>query len=121
MPGRILRRQLEDLEPVLPPGCLARDLPPLLDRLTVHPSLLERRPDEVSGGELQRIAIARVLLFKPYCLVADEPTSRLDPLVQREVAELLHELVGEQDLSLVLTSHDTRLVRAVADQLVKLA
>jgi peptide/nickel transport system ATP-binding protein len=121
MPGRVLRRQLEDLKPVLPHGCLARDLPPLLDRLEVHPSLLERRPDEVSGGELQRIAIARVLLFKPYCLVADEPTSRLDPLVQREVTELLRELVDEQNLSLVLISHDRRLVRAVADQVVKLA
>ena len=120
MPGRILRRQLEDLRPVLPPGCLARDLPPLLDRLAVHPSLLERRPDEVSGGELQRIAIARVLLFKPYCLVADEPTSRLDPLVQREVTELLRALVEEHDMSLLLTSHDKRLVRAVAHDVIHL-
>ena len=64
---------------------------------------------------------SRVLLFKPYCLIADEPTSRLDPLVQREVAELLRELVNERDLSLVLTSHDKRLVRAVSDQVVELA
>ncbi|TRA88401.1 ATP-binding cassette domain-containing protein [Agrobacterium salinitolerans] len=78
------------------------------------------RPDEVSGGELQRLAIARFLLFKPICLVADEPTSRLDPLVQRQTIELLRDLVDEQRMSLLLTSHDLRLVRAVADDVVQL-
>ena len=74
----------------------------------------------MSGGELQRLAIARFLLFKPICLVADEPTSRLDPLVQRQTIELLRDLVDEQRMSLLLTSHDLRLVRAVADDVVQL-
>ncbi|KAJ32795.1 hypothetical protein BW45_17845 [Agrobacterium tumefaciens] len=66
------------------------------------------------------IAIARVLLFEPFCLVADEPTSRIDPLVQREVIRLLCELVDERGMSLVLTSHDRRLVRAIADEVIEL-
>ncbi|MDR6821112.1 peptide/nickel transport system ATP-binding protein [Neorhizobium sp. 2083] len=120
-PGRALRRQFADLRSVLPPDYMERDLPPLLDRLELAPSLLDRRPDEVSGGELQRIAIARVLLFDPICLVADEPTSRLDPLVQRQVIDLLRQLVDERRMSLVLTSHDRRLVRAVADDVIQLS
>lgn len=60
------------------------------------------------------------LLFEPFCLVADEPTSRIDPLVQREVIRLLCELVDERGMSLVLTSHDRRLVRAIADEVIEL-
>nr|WP_325265661.1 ATP-binding cassette domain-containing protein [uncultured Rhizobium sp.] len=120
LPGRVLRRQFADLGSVLQPGSMERDLPPLLERLELNPALLDRRPDEVSGGQLQRIAIARVLLFDPLCLVADEPTSRLDPLVQRDVMRLLRELVDERGMSLLPTSHDRRLVRAVAHQVIQL-
>lgn len=120
VPQRMLRRQFADLRSVLPAGYLERDLPPLLERLELHPSLLDRKPHEVSGGQLQRMAIARILLFKPGCLIADEPTSRLDPIVQREVIELLRELVDERGMSLVLTSHDRRLVRAAAHEVIEL-
>ncbi|TAZ47116.1 ABC transporter ATP-binding protein (plasmid) [Rhizobium leguminosarum] len=120
VPGRLLRRQFADLRSVLSPGHIERDLPSLLERLELDAALLDRRPDEVSGGQLQRIAIARVLLFDPLCLIADEPTSRLDPLIQRDVMELLRELVHERGMSLVLTSHDRRLMRAVAHDVVQL-
>ncbi|MCK8782269.1 ATP-binding cassette domain-containing protein [Rhizobium sp. NTR19] len=120
VPGRLLRTQFADLRSVLPLGYMERDLPPLFDRLELAPRLIDRRPEEVSGGQLQRIAIARVLLFKPLLLIADEPTSRLDPLVQRDVMELLRELVDERGMSLLITSHDRRLVRAVAQEVVRL-
>lgn len=119
-PRRPLRQQFVDLRSVLPPGYMSNELPALLERLRVNSALLERRPEEVSGGELQRLALARVLLFDPYCLVADEPTSRLDPLVQRDVMNLLCDLVDERGMALILTSHDRRLVRAVADDVVEL-
>lgn len=119
VPRRSLRQQFVDLRSVLHRGYL-NELPALLDRLRLDPVLLDRLPSEVSGGELQRLAIARVLLFDPYCLVADEPTSRLDPLVQREVMDLLCELVDERGMALVLTSHDRCLVGAVADEVVEL-
>ena len=56
----------------------------------------------------------------PLCTRPNEPTSRLDPLVQRQTIELLRDLVDEQRMSLLLTSHDLRLVRAVADDGVQL-
>ncbi len=120
MPGRTLRQQFTDLKSVLQPGYMDHVLPPLLDHLELGLSLLDRRPDQVSGGQLQRIAIARVLLFEPLCLVADEPTSRLDPLVQQEVMKLLCDMVDERGMNLVLISHDRRVVRAVADETIEL-
>ncbi len=63
----------------------------LLAKLRINQDLLERRPDQVSGGELQRIAIARALAVAPSILLADEPTSRLDPITQAETMELLAE------------------------------
>lgn len=93
----------------------AARLPALLDRLRLRPALLGRRVGEVSGGEAQRMALARLLLIGPQLIVADEPTSRLDPIVQRETMLLLRELVEEDGLSLILISHHAALVAAVAD------
>ncbi|MGF1553800.1 MAG: ATP-binding cassette domain-containing protein, partial [Paracoccaceae bacterium] len=71
----------------LPPGRLSG----LLDRLGIAPEMLARRPDAVSGGELQRIALARALALAPAVLLADEPTSRLDPVTRRQVMAVLGE------------------------------
>ena len=119
-PHRSLRLSFEDLRAIRPDLDLSRRLPPLLDRLRLAPALLDRYPGEVSGGEAQRLALARILLMDPVFLVADEPTSRLDPIVQAEVIGLLREIVCESDLALLLISHDRALVRAVADQVVDL-
>lgn len=119
-PHRRLRLAFEDLRLILPALDLKARLPGLLDRLKLTASLLERYPDEVSGGEAQRLALARILLMDPVFLVADEPTSRLDPIVQAETIGLLREIVAESDLALLLISHDRALVRAVADDVVDL-
>ena len=92
----------------------------MLDRLKLQPVLLTRYPAEVSGGEAQRLALARLLLMEPALIVVDEPTSRLDPLVQRQTMDLLREIVEERALSLVLISHDLALVRAIADETISL-
>jgi len=84
----------------------------LLRRLNVGETLLDRRPDEVSGGELQRIAIARALAVKPKILLADEPTSRLDPLTQKHTMQLLAEVAADHDTAVLLVTHD----RAIANQ-----
>jgi len=84
----------------------------LLAKLGVSTTLLNRRPDAVSGGELQRIAIARALLVKPKLLLADEPTSRLDPITQRQTMDLLAEVTQESRTSVVLVTHDS----AMADK-----
>ncbi|WP_049822030.1 ABC transporter ATP-binding protein [Arthrobacter sp. H41] len=88
----------------------------LMDRLRLDPSLLDRRPGEISGGELQRIAIIRAMLLNPRVIFADEPTSRLDLLTQQETMDCLMNQVSEQDAALVLVTHDIGLAAAVTDR-----
>jgi peptide/nickel transport system ATP-binding protein len=92
----------------------------LLRRMRIAPDLLERRPDQVSGGELQRIALARALLVSPVFLFADEATSRLDPVTQKEVVDLLTGIVAERRLGMLLVTHDHVLAERVADRVVGL-
>lgn len=92
----------------------------LLDRLGLDPRLLNRRPDAVSGGELQRLSLLRVLLRKPDFIVADEPTSRLDPITQAQVISLLTEIADQDDVAVMLVSHDTALIRNTTDAVLTL-
>lgn len=117
---RPIGRQFADLVAVAPDLDLAAALPPLLQRLRLDRRLLDRLPGELSGGEAQRLAIARLVLLGPTMIVADEPTSRLDPILQRETILLLRSLVRDQGIGLVLISHDNALVRSVADDMVQL-
>lgn len=119
LPQRSLRRQFRDLAEVVPGLDPDGALPPLLERLHVRQDLLGRYPSEISGGEAQRLAVARILLLDPHMIVADEPTSRLDPIMQRETILLLRSLVDERRIGLVLISHDRALVRSVADEVVQ--
>lgn len=103
-PRLMLRAALRDLMRLhhTPPDAL----PTLLDRLGLSPALLERRPDQVSGGELQRIALARILLLQPALVFADEPTSRLDPINQKLTIALLLSALAERGGALLLVTHD---------------
>lgn len=94
---------------------------PLMERLGLNEQLLARRPGDISGGELQRFAILRVLLLKPGFLFADEPTSRLDPVTQQQTLSLLIELAREQACAVMLVSHDPALIRKVCDRQLALA
>ena len=85
-----------------------------LAQLRVPEDLLARRPEQVSGGELQRIALARVLTTQPALLFADEPTSRLDPITQQEAIETLLSATQETGAALMLVTHDAHLAAAVA-------
>jgi peptide/nickel transport system ATP-binding protein len=87
-----------------------------LDQLGIHHGLLERRPDQVSGGELQRISIARALTVGPKVLLADEPTSRLDPVTQRETLEILSRTAAENQIAVVIVTHDMNIARKWADR-----
>lgn len=100
----------------LAPGAAA----PLLARLRIQPDLLRRRADQVSGGELQRIALARALLVDPVFVFADEPTSRLDPVIQTEVMELLRELVDERRMAVLMVTHDDALAAGMTRKRVAL-
>lgn len=83
-------------------------------------SFLEARTPELSGGQLQRIALARALVLRPEVLVADEPTAMLDASEQARLLVLLRQLQVERGLALVFVSHDLAVVRKVTDRIIVL-
>ena len=89
----------------------------LLD-VGLDPGDKERYPHEFSGGQRQRIAIARAMILKPDFIVLDEPTSALDMSVQAQVVDLLRDLQRRHDLSYLFISHDLKVVRALAHELI---
>ena len=118
--GEIVGEGLDVHQPKLPPAGRAAAVAAALTAVGLDPALVERYPHEFSGGQRQRLAIARALVLKPRLLVLDEPTSALDVSVQAQVVDLLRDLQQRHRLAYLFISHDLRVVRALSHRIIVL-
>jgi oligopeptide/dipeptide ABC transporter ATP-binding protein len=113
--GRMLAEALE-VHAIVEAGQRDRRVADLLGRVGLSPGDAHRYPGEFSGGQRQRLGIARALAVEPELLVADEPLSALDVSIQAQILQLLLELRGSLGLTMLFISHDLRVVRYLSDE-----
>ena len=89
-----------------------------LEEVGLDPATRHRYPHEFSGGQRQRIAVARAMVLEPRFVMLDEPTSALDMSVQAQVVDLLRDLQRRHDLAYLFISHDLKVVKALANEII---
>ena len=115
--GEIVAEPLAVHEPGLARGEARARVAETMERVGLLPEHIDRYPHEFSGGQCQRIAIARALIARPRLVICDEPVSALDVSVQAQIVNLLGDLKRELGLSLIFISHDLGVVKHVADRI----
>lgn len=88
----------------------------MLERVGIDETMAARRPHQLSGGQCQRVSIARAVVQNPQVLICDEPVSALDVSVQAAVLNLLEEMKAEHQLSMIFISHDLAVVKSISDR-----
>uniref|UniRef100_A0A7C4MP15 ABC transporter ATP-binding protein n=1 Tax=Desulfatirhabdium butyrativorans TaxID=340467 RepID=A0A7C4MP15_9BACT len=92
----------------------------LLTRCGISEAVFQRKPCQISGGQAQRVVIARALGLRPDFLIADEPTSMLDISVQAQILRLMMSIQTESGMGILLITHDMDLIRACCDRVVRI-
>jgi ABC-type microcin C transport system duplicated ATPase subunit YejF len=115
--GEIITEGLLVHEPQLSRAERDRRAVEALLEVNLDPASRNRYPHEFSGGQRQRLAIARAIILKPKVVVLDEPTSALDRSVQKQIVDLLSDLQAKHKLAYLFISHDLAVVRALSDHI----
>jgi microcin C transport system ATP-binding protein len=116
--GEIVAEGLKIHAPSLSAAARDRRVAQALAEVGLDPATRHRYPHEFSGGQRQRIAVARAMVLEPRFVMLDEPTSALDMSVQAQVVDLLRELQQRHNLAYLFISHDLKVVRALANDIV---
>jgi microcin C transport system ATP-binding protein len=116
--GEIVAEGLKVHEKALSSEERDRRVASVLEEVGLDPATRWRYPHEFSGGQRQRIAIARAMVLKPRFVMLDEPTSALDMSVQAQVVDLLRDLQAKHDLAYLFISHDLKVVKALANEVI---
>jgi oligopeptide transport system ATP-binding protein len=118
--GDIIAEPLDTFEPGLKADERKKRVQEIMAKVGLLPQMINRYPHEFSGGQNQRIGIARAMILKPKLIVADEPVSSLDVSIRAQIINLLADLQAEMGVALIFISHDLAVVRHVSHRVLVL-
>ncbi len=114
--GEIIAEPLRTYHPKMSRQEVRERVKAMMLKVGLLPNLINRYPHEFSGGQCQRIRIARALILEPKLIICDEPVSALDVSIQAQVVNLLQQLQREMGLSLIFIAHDLAVVKHISDR-----
>ncbi len=118
--GEIIGEPLDTFEPAISKAEGKARVQEMMTKVGLSPHMLNRYPHEFSGGQCQRIGIARAMILNPKLIVCDEPVSALDVSIQAQIVNLLMRLQRDLGISLILISHDLSVVRHICHRILVL-
>jgi oligopeptide transport system ATP-binding protein len=118
--GDIIAEPLRNFHPDLARADITALVQDMMTKVGLLPTMINRYPHEFSGGQCQRIGIARAIILKPKLVVCDEPVSALDVSIRAQVVNLLMDLQRDLGLSLIFISHDLAVVRHISHRIMVL-
>lgn len=118
--GQIIAEPLQLHHPKMSTEDVQDKVRDVMDKVSLLPNQINRYPHEFSGGQCQRIGIARALILKPKLIICDEPVSALDVSIQAQVINLLMDLQKEMGLTLIFIAHDLSVVKHISDRVMVL-